>query len=131
MTLYCCFFFLHDYNYCELGFTQRILLSAGIISSFNQSSPAVALHENMTFECEGIGKTPSAGESQAYWKINDTTWYNLENVDGLVSLNVLNRTTRMWSMTLNVQASETNNNTKVSCFIDSTTENRFLIIAGK
>ncbi|XP_064398947.1 uncharacterized protein LOC135345445 isoform X2 [Halichondria panicea] len=97
--------------------------NAGEIVSFNQSAVAVPLYENMTFDCEANG-------DEAYLKIDDKISFLIEDHHGIYLQDPIRRNDRLWILSVTIQTNSTNNNTKITCFVDSTEKYRYLIISG-
>ncbi len=84
---------------------------------------AVPLYENMTFDCEANGH-------EAYLKIDDKISFLIEDHHGIYLQDPIRRNDGLWILTVTIQTNSTNNNTKITCFVDSTEKYRYLIIAG-
>ena len=94
------------------------------IVSFNKSAVAVPLHANMTFNCEANG-------DEAYLKMDDNILFLIKDHHGVYPQSPIQRNdTGLWVLSVTIQANSTNNKTKITCFVDSTENDRYLIIAG-
>ncbi len=112
---------LLQYNVCT-GYS----FSIGDITNFTQSSPAIALHENMTFECEGtlIGMYPFN------WKINGVNLYEISDQRDIYEGERISRDDGYKYINVKIQANETNNNTIVTCLLGPSKKTKTLIIAS-